>query len=171
MSWRTKLLNDPVGSVLIENQDYSVNFIINPTHWHLAKIEPLMTWSSVKFDPGEKLNVPKEPGLYAFVTRVSHPGLPPHGWVMYIGQTGDGASSKTLRDRFGDYFFDKDHNRRPRIFWFLNLWDGHLDFYFTPLPTRKTELEELETKLLGAFRPPFTDRTYPAKYMSPSHAF
>lgn len=170
-NWKEKLLNDPVGAVLIDNQDYSVNFIISPSQWGRADIEPKIEWESVKFEPSNKSSIPAEPGLYAFVVRIPYLGLPSHGWVMYIGQAGDGDSSKTLRDRFGDYFFDKEHPRRPKIYWLLNAWDSHLEFYYAKLSSRKSELVNLETELLGAFRPPFTDRTYPATYMSPSHAF
>lgn len=171
MSWRDKLRNDPAGAAMIDNQDYSVNFIVCPTHWHLANIAPLLSWSSVKFEPSQKKHVPQEPGLYAFVARIPYLGLPAHGWVMYIGQAGDGDSRNTLRERFGSYFADKKNPLRPRLYWLLNAWDNHLEFFFTPLPSRKSELVNLETNLLGAFRPPFTDRTYPATYMSPSHAF
>jgi len=171
MSWRDKLRNDPAGAAMIDNQDYSVNFIVCPTHWGLAEIDPQLSWNSVKFDPGQKHRVPTDPGLYAFVVRIPYLGLPVHGWVMYIGQTGGGDSLKTLRQRFGEYLHSKTSNRRPRIFYLLNAWDGHLEFFYAPLPDRKTELVNIETNLLGAFRPPFTDRTYPATYMSPSHAF
>lgn len=172
MSWRDTLLNDPAGAAMIDNQDYSVNFIVCPTQWHLAEILPLLSWNSVKFEPGQKQHVPTDPGLYAFVVRIPYLGLPAHGWVMYIGQTGDGNSHKTLRQRFGEYLHNKKTGkRRPKIFYLLNAWDGHLEFFYAPLPDRKSELVNLETNLLGAFRPPFTDRTYPATYMSPSHAF
>jgi hypothetical protein len=90
---------------------------------------------------------------------------------MYIGQTGDGASSATLRSRYGQYLRDQRVCKRAMVFLMLNLWDGHLEFFFTPQPRRKADLETMETQLLGAFRPPFTDRTYPASYMSPRHAF
>lgn len=171
MTWLDKLRNDPAGAAMIDNQVYSINFIVCPTHWHLAEIVPQISWSSVKFEPGQKHHVPTAPGLYAFVVRIPYLGLPTHGWVMYIGQTGDGSSYKTLRQRFGEYLHNKKNNRRPKIFYLLNAWDGQLEFFYTPLPNRKSELVNLETSLLGAFRPPFSDRTYPATFMSPSHAF
>ena len=172
MSWQDALKNDPAGTVLIDNQTYSVNFIVAPTHWHQADIQPPLTWQAVKFLDVEKKNVPLEPGLYAFVVRVPVPNTLPHGWVMYIGQTGDGHSKNTLRERFAAYLANKKSLRgRARVYFMLNNWDGHLEFFYTPLPARKHELEQLETCLLDAFRPPFTDRTYSATYMSPSHAF
>lgn len=165
------MLNDPAGASLVANQLYSVNFIIHPPSWPEADILPRFAWRSVKFSHDEKKNVPNEPGLYAFVTRLPYDGLPSNAWVMYIGQAGDGGSSNTLRKRFGAYLNNKKQNRRQRVYWLLNVWDGHLEFFFTALPDRKAELESLETKLLGAFRPPFTDRTYPVTAMSPAHAF
>lgn len=69
MCWRDKIRNDPAGAAMIDNQDYSVNFIVCPTHWHLADITPPLIWRSVKFEIGQKQHVPTEPGLYAFVVR------------------------------------------------------------------------------------------------------
>ena len=94
---------------------------------------------------------------YAFVVRIPHAGLPPHGWVMYIGQTGDGTSDATLRGRFGQYLKEKKKFKRARVFFMLNAWDGHLEFIYSALPARKAELVNLETQLLGAFRPPFAE--------------
>lgn len=171
MSWQDNLRNDPAGAALLDNQLQSVNFIISPAGWHLADIAPRAQWRSVKFEKTKKDQVPDEPGLYAFVVKIPYEGLPPHGWILYVGQSGHGTSTNTLKERFGEYFHDKEHSRRPKVYYFLNAWDGHIEFHFASLPGRKAELLELETKLLGAFRPPFTDRTYPATYMSPAHAF
>ena len=171
MHWVEALMKDPVGAVLIDNGLRSPEFIISPGDFHRADILPRMVWQSVKFDPKEQAKLPTEPGLYAFVVRVNFPGLPPNGWVLYIGQTGDGVSAGTLRNRFGQYLRDKKKPKRPSVFFMLNAWDGALEFFYTPLSSRKADLEKLETELLGAFRPPFTDRTYPATYMSPRHAF
>jgi hypothetical protein len=172
MSWQDVLLKDPAGASLIDNQAYSVNFIVAPAHWHKANVPPLFTWQSVQFDPAERVNVPKDPGLYAFIARIRVGSVPTHGWVMYIGQTGDGTSAGNLRTRFGHYLDNKDAVKgRHRIYFMLNNWDTYLDFFFAPLPHRKNELTKLETDLLDAFRPPFTDRTYSATYLSPRHAF
>lgn len=170
MHWTETLMRDPVGAVLVENLK-APRFIVSPTEFYRADIVPRLTWKSVKFAPGAKKGVPEEPGLYAFVVRIPFDGLPPHGWVMYIGQTGDGSSAATLRGRFGQYLRDKRVCKRAAIFFMLNAWDGDLEFFYSPLPARKADLENLETQLLGAFRPPFTDRTYPAAFMSPRHAF
>lgn len=75
MSWRDKLRNDPAGVAMIDNQHYSVNFIVCPTHWHLADIAPQLSWNSVKFELGQKPHVPQEPGLYAFVAHIPSKGI------------------------------------------------------------------------------------------------
>ncbi len=172
MSWIDELSKDPVGASLIDTQTRSATFTISPPEFKRADISPRLNWQSVKFSPTSKAMIPLEPGLYAFVVRIPHAGLPPNGWVMYIGQTGDGTSKATLRSRFSQYLQNKKKpSGRPTVFYMLNAWDGSLEFFFAPEPGRKTQLEKLETELLGAFRPPFTDRTYPASYMSPSNAF
>lgn len=171
MSWIDTLRKDPVGTSLIDTQTRSATFVISPPEFKRADINPRLNWQSVKFGPTAKSKVPEQPGLYAFVVRIPFEGLPTHGWVMYIGQTGDGSSNATLRSRFGQYLRDKKTPKRPKVFYMLNAWDGDLEFFYAPEPGRKADLEKLETELLGAFRPPFTDRTYPASYMSPSNAF
>ena len=167
-----ELLKDPAGASLIDTQTRSATFTISPPEFKRADITPRLNWSSVKFGPTSKRTVPLEPGLYAFVVRIAHAGLPPNGWVMYIGQTGHGTSRATLRSRFGQYL---DNRKKPKgrhkVFYMLNAWAGSLEFYFAPEPSRKAQLKALETELLGAFRPPFTDLTYPAAFMSPSNAF
>ena len=170
MHWSEKLLRDPVGAVLLENFK-APRFIISPTEFHRADFNPRLAWHSVKFAKAAQGSIPQEPGLYAFVVRIPFDGLPPHGWVLYIGQTGDGASGADLRSRYGQYLRYQRVSKRAMVFLMLNLWDGHLEFFFTPQPSRKADLVTMETQLLGAFRPPFTDRTYPASYMSPRHAF
>ena len=172
MTWTDELLKDPAGASLIDTQLRSAMFTISPPEFKRADINPRLNWQSVTFATSSKSMIPTEPGLYAFVVRIPLGGLPPHGWVMYIGQTGDGTSSATLRSRFGQYLANKRKpNNRPKVYYMLNAGDGSLEFFFAPEPGRKAQLEKLETQLLGAFRPPFTDRTYPASYMSPSNAF
>ena len=171
MDWIETLRKDPVGASLIDTQTQSANFVISPAEFHRADVNPRLSWRSVKFAPSAKSKVPEQPGLYAFVVRIPFDGLPTHGWVMYIGQTGDRTSKATLRSRFGQYLGDKKKAKRPKVFYMLNAWDGSLEFFYAAEPGRKADLEKIETALLGAFRPPFTDRTYPASYMSPSNAF
>ncbi|MDR2875713.1 MAG: hypothetical protein LBV44_07285 [Methylobacillus sp.] len=172
MKWIDELLKDPVGASLIDTQSRNVRFTISPSEFKRADIMPRLNWQSVEFTKSSKSMIPMEPGLYAFVVRIPFDGLPPHGWVMYIGQTGGGKSGATLQSRFGEYLANKKKPKnRPKVYYMLNAWDGSLAFYFAPEINRKERLEELETQLLGAFRPPFTDRTYPASYMSPGNAF
>ena len=91
---------------------------------------------------------------------------------MYVGQAGAGKSNHTLRARFGNYLANQRTSKgRHRIFYMLNAWGASLEFHYAPLPTRKRDLIQLETRLLDALRPPFTDRTYSATYLSPRHAF
>lgn len=171
MAWLETLLNDPVGQSLLNTQLQSVNFVVSQTEFWRADISPRLNWQVVQFRCDEISRLPEEPGLYAFVARIPFEGLPLHGWVMYIGQTGDGNSGATLRRRFRQYLRDKGVSERPAIYYMLNAWDDCLEFFYAPEPSRKDELKELETRLLGAFRPPFSDRTYPAAFMSPRHAF
>ena len=122
MHWSEELTRDPAGASLVDNQLQSATFIVVPAEFHRAKVVPPLSWHSVKFGPAAKKSVPEEPGLYAFVVQIPYAGLPPHGWVMYIGQTGDGTSDATLRGRFGQYLQEKKKFKRARVFFMLNAW-------------------------------------------------
>jgi hypothetical protein len=143
MSWIDELSKDPVGASLIDTQTRSATFTISPPEFKRADISPRLNWQSVKFSPTSKAMIPLEPGLYAFVVRIPHAGLPPNGWVMYIGQTGDGTSKATLRSRFSQYLQNKKKpSGRPKVFYMLNAWDGSLEFFFAPEPRAQDAARE-----------------------------
>jgi hypothetical protein len=81
-----------------------------------------------------------EPGVYASVIQHDGPGLPAHGYVAYIGQTGSERKERTLRDRFKDYFGEKERPKRKHIWELLNKWEDCLFFHFAPVDVNHADL-------------------------------
>ncbi len=169
--WIEQLSKDPVGAALIDNKLLTVGFTLDPKSWPSADISPPFHWDSVEFNEANAKNIPEEPGLYAFVLQLPYSGLPPHGWVMYIGESGHGDSKHNLRARFKNYHAEQKKFKRIQTFLMLNAWKGHLLFFYTILPSRKHELKDLETKLLDAFRPPYSRGGYSASLLKPQAAY
>jgi hypothetical protein len=60
----------------------------------------------------------------------------------------------TLGARFKSYFADMKRVKRPQICYALNMWDGYLEFCFTPVK-HQHDIELAENRLLDALLPPF----------------
>ncbi|GAC1466398.1 MAG: hypothetical protein NVSMB70_12030 [Chamaesiphon sp.] len=169
--WMEQLSKDPVGAALMEKKLLSITFTLDPTTWENADISPPFEWNVVEFNEANLKAVPENPGLYAFVLRLPYAGLPPHGWVLYIGESGHGTSSHNLRKRFKNYHDEQKKFKRQNTFFMLNAWKDQLLFYYTELPSKKSQLKDLETKLLDAFRPPYSRGGYSASLNKPQAAF
>jgi DNA sulfur modification protein DndB len=165
-NWMETLSKDPVGAALMGKKLLTVSFTIDSESWVNADMTPPFQWDSVEFKKANAKDVPTEPGLYAFVLRLPYDGLPPHGWVMYIGESGHGDSKHNLRERFKNYHAEQKKFKRAQTFFMLNAWKDKLLFFYTKLPSRKHELKDLETKLLDAFRPPYSRGGYSASLIS-----
>jgi len=170
-TWIEELSKDPVGAALIEKKLLNVSFTIDSKSWANADITPPFHWDSVEFNEANAKDVPTEPGLYAFVLRLPYAGLPSHGWVMYIGESGHGKSKHNLHKRFLNYLAEQKQYKRTSTYFMLNAWKNQLLFFYTELPSRKHELKNLETKLLDAFRPPYSRGGYSATLFAPQAAF
>ena len=82
-------------------------FFLDIKKWRSFKTLHKIDWEVVPFRTESRDKIPKEPGLYAFIISSDHPKLPPHSYVLYVGQSGDGTSQHNLRMRFGDYLRDQ----------------------------------------------------------------
>lgn len=165
------MTRDPAAEQVVVNKIYKVEFVINPFAWVATDIEPHWVWDYVPFAQDSHQHLPDEPGLYAFVMQVPFEGVTPHGWVLYLGETGDGLSAHTLKKRFKDYWREREGNKRLDIHVMLNAWDTDLRFYYLALPSEKHRLKQIETRLLDTFKPPFTKQGYSAQAQSPQNAF
>ena len=140
-------------------KSYSTNFLLWKTQWEAYQNPSLkLSWEVIKFDSKNQGKIPQEKGLYAFTIKpsIANLGL---SYLIYIGQTGD-----SLQNRFKDYLQVKRTTKRPNIARYLKKWDTFIYFYYIVIEDySKTELKNLETKLLDAFTPPLAQEGYSAK--------
>ncbi len=90
---------------------HSVKFRLVPGQMASYICQTPLKWSGVSFSLENVKSIPAGRGVYAFAVEFDRSGLPPHGYIMYIGKAGDGNHS--LRKRFKDYFQDQKRPKRP----------------------------------------------------------
>ncbi len=148
---------------------YNQRFCLSPEQWIGCKVVLEGEWQSVRFQPDQRGNVPKERGLYAFVLRPAISGIFELGYLMYLGQTGHG-SARTLHDRFGDYLQPSKVRKRTHIARMMEKWQDYLVFYFIKLKDA-TNLKALEAGLNDALIPPFVTSDYSIQIRAAVRAF
>lgn len=145
-----------------ELKSHKLEFCLRPASWRSFRVPPVLRWKEVKFEPASRTLIPQSRGVYAFIAQPEGPGLPPHGYLMYVGITGD-ATSRTLRTRYGDYLVEQKVLKRANIHFMLKNWAGHLRFSFAPVLDRRYSLRSLEKKLCDALIPPFNSNDFSAE--------
>ncbi|MEB1547621.1 hypothetical protein VDQ94_01675 [Xanthomonas campestris pv. campestris] len=136
---------------------YMRKFNIDAQRWKAFQPPLKLIWSKFRFSEANRPNIPKERGLYAFTLSHEPSGFPDHGFIMYIGITGD-TSKATLRSRYGQYLASlRRGNGRPKVYGMLERWNGDLFFNFAPIPDKKISLTEIEDELLAAIIPPINE--------------
>src|SRR4051794_9892130 len=113
---------------------YSPTFRLLPANLAALVLPVALQWQQIPFRPENADAVVEQPGVYAFAITHSQPGLPPHGYVLYIGEVGaKSGPSRTLRARYKDYLREKSRGKRPAVAYFLNAWETCLVFHFAVL--------------------------------------
>lgn len=107
-------------------------------------------------EPKNLDSVIQQPGIYAFAISAANDWLPPHGYIIYIGQTGAAQPDRTLGHRVKEYAREKKRPKRKHVWEFLNKWDGSLIFYFAPADPNAVDLLQLEALLNDALVPPYS---------------
>lgn len=134
---------------------YEQRFILAPERFRGSAIPGNLVWTTIAFTQLQLANVIAKPGVYAFSVVNRRLGMPPHGYLLYIGQTGAKRNSRTLKQRAAEYMQEKKTGRRRHVWDFLNKWSGHLNFHFAALDPKAFDLEETEKMLNDAMLPPF----------------
>jgi len=138
-------------------------FFLDTKKWKVFRTRYHIDWSCVPFSQDCTDDVPQEPGLYAFVVCCDHPKLPIHAYILYVGQSGHGASNSNLRRRFREYLREQAKGSpRPAVERMLVEFAEDLKFYFAPMPNAKACLKEIESKLLSAIIPPVNQNDFEA---------
>jgi len=143
-----------------ELDHYSQTFILHPKHLQSFVTTAKLDWHHIRFQKANISQVPAEAGVYTFAVNHDGSGLPPHGYVLYVGQTGGKRNDRTLRDRAREYFREKAGGKRLHVWWFLNKWDGCVIFSFVPLNPKAINLLQIESKLNDALMPPYSIKDF-----------
>jgi hypothetical protein len=133
-------------------------FFLDVDQWKTFSSKHPLLWQKTRFEAANASAIPDERGIYAFTLELHPTQLPAHGYVMYVGITGD-KSSSNLRRRFSEYLRElRDAKGRPKVRYMLKKWGKNLFFNFVPVPARAVNLAKLETAMLDAIWPPVNIR-------------
>jgi hypothetical protein len=140
---------------------HSPHFSLVPKNLAALKLPVKLAWQHVAFDQSQTAVVFDEPGVYAFAIQHDAVGLPPHGYVIYIGEVGsERRGARTLRRRFTEYFGEKVRPKRQHVTYFLNAWQTCLVFYFAPVDPKVVNLKTVEAALNDAMLPPYSVKDF-----------
>jgi len=158
-----------------ELMTFRQHFTLSPPLWHSFQPAPALSWQCVKFGKSTANQVPKVRGIYAFVIQFQDHDAPPivlpsHGYITYVGITGQRSSRRTLRDRYGDYLQEKERPKRVQIGFMLNNWPDDLYFHFAKVDAA-VDLAGLETALNDAIMPPYGTNDFSAAARRRGRAF
>lgn len=167
---RLVLFNNEMQDInFAKRGEYSLHirkFFLFPPFWADTNKDIGVTsreWKYVKFDKVNRNRVSTKKGLYAFVLKPSYPSFVKTHYLFYLGKT-----TRTLQDRFDEYFVERDGKGKYRYLVrdMLRLYDGHLYFYFLELDKTDDEISEFEEKLLNTFVP-FVNTDIPEAKINP----
>lgn len=136
---------------------FAPKFILNPAYMQALALPIQLQWQQMPFDRHKADTLVESPGIYAFSIQHAQAGLPPHSYVLYIGEVGaKQGPTRTLRARYKEYFREKVRPKRQHVAYFLNAWESCLVFHFVTLDPKAVNLLEIEMKLNDALIPPFS---------------
>lgn len=139
-------------------------FFLDMRAWRKFKTRYNLNWERVPFVQASRKLVPQEPGIYAFTAELTGAKLPQHGYILYVGITGDGASKANLQKRYTQYERDlKNMDGRPAVVYMLANWREDLMFNFVPMPNPKVDLKKLEAAFINSIMPPVNRRDFEPK--------
>jgi hypothetical protein len=139
-------------------------FYLSMKAWQKFKTNAKLQWRRVEFNRTNHRDIPRERGIYVFLIEQHTLKLPPHGYILYVGITGDAESQSNLHRRFGEYLRHQERGTgRPAVVYMLGNWAGHLSFYFCSIHNRRTSLSRIETSFINAIMPPVNKRDMDAQ--------
>lgn len=141
-------------------------FFLDFTSWRKFKSRYRLDWQKLRFGDADHMRVPKERGIYVFTLELAPGKLPMHGYILYVGITGD-DSDQNLYKRYSQYLLDrKNEEGRPAVLFMLMNWRDDLFFNFVPLPNKSIDLARIERTFIDAVRPPINRRDFAATIRS-----
>jgi hypothetical protein len=138
-----------------------LNCWLSPSQWRKTTVPTTLRWNAVRFNKSEATAVPNVRGVYAFLITFSRAGFPPHGYIVYIGETGS-LGQETLHSRFLTYFREMDKETRA-VHYVLKKYRSHMYFHFSEIPDKRRDLKKLESALCDTLVPPYNVRDFSAE--------
>lgn len=137
-------------------------FFLDLASWRNFTSPVPLQWQRVKFWPAAQDNVPQQRGVYVFTVEAEGLGLPTHGYILYVGITGN-TSAANLRKRYSQYVGNLiNENGRPKVFGMLKRWRDDLVFNFVPIADTAIDLAQIEVSFLNSVRPPVNEADFDA---------
>ncbi len=141
-------------------------FYLDLTSWRKFRSAAQLNWQKLRFGNAAAPNVPQQRGIYAFTVELDPSQLPAHGYIMYVGITGN-KSNANLRRRFNQYLANlRNKDGRPRIYFMLDNWKDHLFFNFVPISDKNVDLVTIERDFLNAVMPPANQADFGGRIMA-----
>jgi hypothetical protein len=145
-------------------------FFLDIESWRKFTSATALHWQRIKFWPSAKDNVPEERGLYVFTIEAEGLQLPRHGYILYVGITGN-TSAANLRKRYAQYVRNLiNEDGRPRVFLMLSKWRDDLVFNFVPIPDTTVDLAVIERSFINSVNPPVNSADFEAEIGDPMKA-
>ena len=133
-------------------------FFMDLKSWRRFKTRHTLDWQKIRFGEAHHGSVPKDRGIYAFTVELSPTKLPGHGYILYVGITGD-DSEANLYKRYAQYLRHlKNQDGRPAVFYMLDNWGDDLFFNFVTIPNASVDLAKIEKSIINAIIPPVNKR-------------
>jgi hypothetical protein len=134
------------------------SFFLDMKSWKKFKTRFKLDWKKIRFDASGRSGIPQERGIYAFTLELASAKLPPHGYILYVGITGD-DSNANLQKRYGQYLLNlANEDGRPAVFYMMNNFKDDLFFNFVALPNPSVDLSKIEKAFINAIMPPVNKR-------------
>jgi hypothetical protein len=141
-------------------------FFLDLKHWRRFKFRRKLVWQKVRFSTADQASVPSERGIYCFTVELAPGKLPGHGYILYVGITGDNSDAN-LHKRYAQYLRHlKNEDGRPAVYYMLKNWSDDLFFNFVPIPDTAVDLSKLEKSIINAVIPPVNKRDLDADITS-----
>ena len=138
-------------------------FLLSPKRWRTSKVQIPLAWTTLKFEEANRQHVPAIRGVYAFTVQHVNGHFPPHGYIMYIGITGDVSKTRTLFDRYSDYLRERKRQKRFKIAYMLDKYADDLYFSYATITDPTFDLGKLELDLNDAVIPPVVVKDFTAE--------
>jgi len=139
------------------------SFYMDVASWKKFTSPIALNWTRIAFGEATRTQVPTVRGLYVFTVVAPTLGLPEHGYILYVGETGN-TGGATLRFRYGQYLANlNNEDGRPAVFYMMDNWKDDLFFNFVPVPDATIDVKAIQNSFIDALIPPVNKRDIDAK--------